>query len=226
MRHINFLGAKNGGFWVGGQKVYVEKFMCFFRPLFSYANFLTSGKWAKQRPTNGGFRVSGLPCWKAAFFLPFAGFLALFQRAAHCIAPGKSWECMKKAFSLKYPWSCLSCRLCALRFGGSQKGGFGGCFPVPKTEKKVHSDVPRYQKPERGYYLHGNDYKWSCRFYFALAFVMETQTNSPRFSFAFAFVIIMLGTHKPQQQATLTKLIKIPEIFFWFRFRKSTQRKA
>ena len=41
--------------------------------------------------------------------------------------------------------------------------------------------------------------------------------NSLRFGFAFAFVNLMLGMHKPQQQATLTKL-KIPEIFFRFRF--------
>ena len=40
---------------------------------------------------------------------------------------------------------------------------------------------------------------------FSLAFVMERQINSPRCSFAFAFVVIMLGTHKPQQQATLKK---------------------
>ena len=37
------------------------------------------------------------------------------------------------------------------RKGGFQKGGFGGCSPVPKTGMKVHSDVPRYEKPERGH---------------------------------------------------------------------------
>ena len=31
--------------------------------------------------------------------------------------------------------------------------------------------------------------------------------------------MIMLGMHKPQQQATLAKYTKIPEIFFQFRFR-------
>ena len=36
------------------------------------------------------------------------------------------------------------------RQGGFQKGGFGGCPPVPKTGTRVHSDVPRYQKPEQG----------------------------------------------------------------------------
>ena len=61
------------------------------------------------------------------------------------------------------------------------------------------------------------------RFYFAFAFVMERQINSLRFSFAFAFVMVMLGTHKQQQQAILTK-IKLPEIFFRFRFRNSTDR--
>ena len=35
--------------------------------------------------------------------------------------------------------------------GGSQEGGFGGCSPVPKTGTRVHPDVPRYHKPERGY---------------------------------------------------------------------------
>ena len=62
------------------------------------------------------------------------------------------------------------------------------------------------------------------RFDFAVAFVMERQMNSPRFSFAFTFVMVMLGTHKPQQQATLTNKNKIPEIFF--RFRNSTERKS
>ena len=64
------------------------------------------------------------------------------------------------------------------------------------------------------------------RFYFAFAFVMERQINSPRFSFVFAFVMVMLGTHKPQQQATHTNINKIPEIFFRFRFRNSTERKS
>ena len=59
----------------------------------------------------------------------------------------------------------------------------------------------------------------------AFAFVMERQIDSPRFSFAFAFVMVMLGTHEPQQQATLTNKNKIPEIFFRFRFRNSTERK-
>ena len=44
------------------------------------------------------------------------------------------------------------------------------------------------------------------------------QINSPRFSFAFAFAMIMLGTHKPQQQAALTKTKEIREIFFAFAF--------
>ena len=35
--------------------------------------------------------------------------------------------------------------------GGFQKSGFGGCSPVSKTGTRVHSDVPRYQTPERGY---------------------------------------------------------------------------
>ena len=36
--------------------------------------------------------------------------------------------------------------------GGFQKGGFGGCSPVRKTETRVHSDVPRYQKQGRALY--------------------------------------------------------------------------
>ena len=53
---------------------------------------------------------------------------------------------------------------------------------------------------------------------FAFSFVMERQINFPRFSFAFAFVKIMLGKHKPQQQATPTKQNQIPEISFAFTF--------
>ena len=59
---------------------------------------------------------------------------------------------------------------------------------------------------------------------FRFAFVMERQINSPKFSFAFAFVMVMLGTHKPQQRATLTNKDKIPEMFFRFRFRNSRER--
>ena len=45
------------------------------------------------------------------------------------------------------------------------------------------------------------------------------QQKSPRFSFAFAFVMIMLATHKPQQQATITKIDQAPEmILFAFAF--------
>ena len=63
-------------------------------------------------------------------------------------------------------------------------------------------------------------------FVFVFAVVMEPKINFPRFSFAFAFVTIMLGKHKPQQQATLTKTNQIPEIFFRFRFRNPTERKS
>ena len=34
--------------------------------------------------------------------------------------------------------------------------------------------------------------------------------------------MVMLGTHKLQQQATLTNKSTVPEIFFRFRFRNST----
>ena len=46
------------------------------------------------------------------------------------------------------------------------------------------------------------------RFDFAFAFVMERQINPHRFSFAFVFAMVMLGTHKLQQQT----------IFFAFAF--------
>ena len=39
----------------------------------------------------------------------------------------------------------------SLQKGGVQKGGFGGCSPVPRTGTRIHSDVPRYQDPEQGY---------------------------------------------------------------------------
>ena len=37
-------------------------------------------------------------------------------------------------------------------------------------------------------------------------------------------IMTMLGTHKPQQQSTLTKYMKISEIFLRFRFRTIQQR--
>ena len=51
-------------------------------------------------------------------------------------------------------------------------------------------------------------------------FLLRTVTAKefPFFSFAFAFVMVMLGTHKSQQQATLTNRNKIPEISFAFVF--------
>ena len=36
--------------------------------------------------------------------------------------------------------------------------------------------------------------------------------------------MVMMGTHKPQQQATLTNKNKIPEILFRVRFRNSTEK--
>ena len=62
-------------------------------------------------------------------------------------------------------------------------------------------------------------------FFSTSPFVMERQINSPRFSILFAFVVIMLGTHKPQQQATTAK-IKIPKMIIRFRFCNPTQRKS
>ena len=44
--------------------------------------------------------------------------------------------------------------------------------------------------------------------------------------FSLAFVMIMLGTHKPQQQATLTKQLNVPEIFFLFCFRNLPETKS
>ena len=49
----------------------------------------------------------------------------------------------------------LSCTARSLELGPypvcSLRLGTCGCAPVPQTGTKVHSDVPRYQKPERGY---------------------------------------------------------------------------
>ena len=56
-------------------------------------------------------------------------------------------------------------------------------------------------------------------FCFALAVAMARHINSPRFSFAFACVMNMLGTHNPQQQATIAKKYNISEMFFCNRFR-------
>ena len=65
------------------------------------------------------------------------------------------------------------------------------------------------------YHQIGNDYNWkSGDFNFAFAFAMERQINSLRLSFTFAFIMTMLGTHKPQQQATLTS----PRFSFAFAF--------
>ena len=77
-------------------------------------------------------------------------------------------------------------------------------IPIPSAQKRLQMKI------------------W--RFYFAFAFAMERKINSPRFSFTFAFVMIILGMHKPQQQASLTRQMKIPEIFFCFRFRNFQQR--
>ena len=38
----------------------------------------------------------------------------------------------------------------ASTFGGSQKGGFGGCSSVPQTGTRVHSDVPRTKNQKEG----------------------------------------------------------------------------
>ena len=74
---------------------------------------------------------------------------------------------------------------------------------VGKTQIDKHYDC-LIAILSRAYHPHGLQMKiWG--FVFAFAFVMESQINSPRFSFAFAFTMIMLGTHKPQQQAALTK---------------------
>ena len=44
MRHIDFfLGAENGGFWVGAKKIMLKKFMCFFSV--PYGSFLKSAVW-------------------------------------------------------------------------------------------------------------------------------------------------------------------------------------
>ena len=75
------------------------------------------------------------------------------------------------------------------------------------------------------YHPHGKDYKWKLgELYLAVDFVMERQIYAPWFSLTFAFVLNMLSTHKPQQQATITKNCKIPEMSFCFR--NPTERKS
>ena len=56
--------------------------------------------------------------------------------------------------------------------------------------------------------------------------ILQGMVNFPRFSLAVAFIMIMLCMQKPQQQATLTEDVQIPEMFFRFRFRNSTERKS
>ena len=51
---------------------------------------------------------------------------------------------------VRKPW-LLQETLGGSQQGGFQKGDFGRCSPVPKTGTRVHSDVPRYQKPGWGY---------------------------------------------------------------------------
>ena len=61
MRHINFLGGggvQNGGFWVGGKKFMLKKFMCFFRPLIESA-ILNIWNWAIQNCSIRVMRFQG-----------------------------------------------------------------------------------------------------------------------------------------------------------------------
>ena len=53
---------------------------------------------------------------------------------------------------------------------------------------------------------------------FALHGLRAPWNKFQRFSFIFAFAMIMLGTHKSQQQATITKIDQIPEVIFRFHF--------
>ena len=50
--------------------------------------------------------------------------------------------------------------------------------------------------------------------------------NSPRQSFVFAFVMNMLGTHRPQQLATITKVYKIRGFSFAFIFAIQQREKS
>ena len=76
------------------------------------------------------------------------------------------------------------------------------------------------------YHPHKNDTNENLGICFGFRFRNGRSSNFPRFSFIFAFVTTMLGKHKPQQQATLTKKNQIPEIFFRFRFRNPKERKS
>ena len=111
------------------------------------------------------------PIFSWGEFPSFAPIFPIFsvRPVCHCvkqlrtIAIQEALRCKKK-FS---PKGTVRAKIRGSQKGGFQKGGFGGCSPVPKTgtrvhlddivplvritETRVHSDVPRYRKPERGY---------------------------------------------------------------------------
>ena len=77
--------------------------------------------------------------------------------AGYWVVAKLQWEksASQASMELYYPWNSgplyVSWFLGDSQKGGFQKGGFGGCSPVPKSGMRVHSDVPGYQKPEQGY---------------------------------------------------------------------------
>ena len=78
------------------------------------------------------------------------GILYAYNPNAHKVL-AKLHACNKQLIIMnvrcKVPWPFFE----GSHKGGSQKGGFGGCSPVPKQGTRVHSDLPRYQRAERRY---------------------------------------------------------------------------
>ena len=103
-------------------------------------------------------------------------------------------------------------------FRGFQKcfRGFQKSSQRPSQRQISLSKAPNPVAPDRVAPWTFSKRIW--RFYFAFAFVMEKANKLPRISFAFAFATIMLGLHKPQQQATCAKIFKIPQMFIRFAF--------
>ena len=77
----------------------------------------------------------------------------------------------------------------------------------------------QHLKCNNNYHPRCNGYKWKSGDLFSLSLSWwKRRINSTRLSFAYAFIMIMLGAHKPQQQATLTKNNQNPRLSFAFAF--------
>ena len=77
--------------------------------------------------------------------LPKKGFRTV-QETVLGVSPGRPENTFRTL--LKHLWAFW---LFWQLYKGRGIASFGRCPPVPKTRTRVHSDVPRHQKPERGY---------------------------------------------------------------------------